>query len=461
MPTETIKCPACGEEVSQEMENCPSCGAPTSVLFDNDISGAPIDNSAAIDAMLRSASRFMEESESLGLDELDIFNEDDEDEEEEEETVFKKVTLRELPPELSEEQKDSIQSGGIINLSSNGGASENKPVQVPDYTPAPPKAGGTLPDDLPDFSSAAVPSNNDLPDMTQNDNTRQAEQAPAPAPVSAPVSEPAPAPAEEADEEKESKKEKKPKKEPKPKKEKKVKDKKDKKGSKDGPTLYEVDENGNPVKDKSKKEKRAKEKTPKAEKTKKEKGGGSPLTVVIAAVIALAVGLCGGYFGKMFIFPDLPVPECQSFAQRSVDAVVKRAIPSDMQIYIAEAYVNDGAYSSQCIFRAFTQSGDNVVSRWFRVKVNHDNESKIEVYLELNNDEYERLRNSENSEERARAAVLKSNQNELERCIKEANSGNDWSAANISLLNNSLHPYEEVSKTEATKDGAEGQQTEK
>lgn len=458
MPTETIKCPACGEEVSQDMENCPICGAPTSVLFDNDISGAPIDNSAAIDAMLRSASQFMEESESLGLDDLDIFNEDDEDGEEEEETVFKKVTLRELPPELSEEQKDSIQSGGIINLSSNGGASENNPVQVPDYTPAPPKAGGTLPDDLPDFSSAAEPSNNGFVDLAQNENTRQAEQAPvsAPAPAPVPVSEPEPVSAEEPEKAKKIKKEKKSRKDQKDK-----KDKKDKKVNKGEPTLYEVDENGNPVKDKSKKEKRVKEKTPKAEKNKKEKGGGSPLTVVIAAVIALAVGLCGGYFGKMLFFPDLPVPECQSFAQKSVDAVVKRAIPGDMQIYIAEAYVNDGAYSSQCIFRAFTQNGDNVASRWFRVKVNHDNESKIEVYLELNNDEYERLRNSENSEDRARAAVLKSNQNELERCIKEANSGDDWSAANISLLNNSLHPYEEVAKTEAPKDGAEDQQTEK
>ncbi|MBD5105344.1 MAG: hypothetical protein HDT47_10870 [Ruminococcaceae bacterium] len=442
MPTETIKCPACGEEVTQEMENCPSCGAPTSVLFDNDISGAPIDNSAAIDAMLRSASQFIEESESLGLDEMDIFDEDEE--EEEEETVFKKVTLRELPPELSEEQKDGIQSGGIINLSSNGEASENKSVQVPDYTPAPPKAGGSLPDDLPDFSSASQPSNNGIVDQTPNENTRQAEQTPASAPAPVPMSEPVPAPVAEPEEEKKSKKEKKSRKDP-----------KGKKNSKDEPTLYEVDEHGNPVKDKPKKEKRVKEKKPKAEKDKKQKGGGSPLTVVIAAVIALAVGLGGGYFGKMFIFPDLPVPECQSFAQRSVDAVVTRAIPSGMQIYIAEAYVNDGAYSSQCIFRAFTQSGDDVASRWFRVKVNHDNESKIEVFLELNSDEYERLRNSENSEERGRAAVLKSNQNELERCIKEANAGNGWSSANISLLNNSLHPYEETAQTEASKESAD------
>lgn len=98
MTTETIRCPGCGEEILQDVENCPYCDAPISVIMNNDISGAPIDNSAAIDAMLRSASQFMEESESLGLGELDIFDEDDEDDQKEE--VFKKVTLKELPPEL-------------------------------------------------------------------------------------------------------------------------------------------------------------------------------------------------------------------------------------------------------------------------------------------------------------------------------------------------------------------------
>ena len=442
MPTETIKCPACGEEVSQDMENCPSCGAPTSVLFDNDISGAPIDNSAAIDAMLRSASQFMEESESLGLNDLDIFDEDDEDGAAEEETVFKKVTLRELPPELSEEQKDSIEAGGIINLSSGGEASQNKSVQVPDYTPSPSKAGGSLPSDLPDFSSAPAPANDGFVDLTQHENARQAEQAPASAPAPTPESPHAPMP-DPAAEPKEAKK-----------------NKKEKKSKKGEPTLYEVDENGNPVKEKPKKEKRVKEKKPKAEKVKKEKAKGSPMTAVIAAVIALAVGLGGGYFAKMFIFPDLPVPECQDFAQRSVDAVITKAVPDGVQLYIAEAYVSNGAYSSQCIFRAFVQNGENVSSQWFRVKVNNDNENKYDVYLELNNDTYERLRDSENSEERARAAVLKSNQNELERCINEAGTGNGWSSANISLLNNSLHPYVENEETKAPEESSDSSQSE-
>lgn len=431
MPTETIKCPACGEEVSQGVENCPSCGAPVGVLFDNDISGAPIDNSAAIDAMLRSASQFMEESEALGLDDMDIFDGDEEDEpKEEDETVFKKVTLRELPPELSEEQKDGIQSGGVINLSPSGEAKDGKAVQIPDRAPAQaaPKAVGTLPDDLPDFSSSAAPAADGFVDLTSHGagGGQSVPTASAPAEAAETETEPAPEKAK------------------KPKKEK----NKAKKNDNNEPTLYEVDENGNPVKEKPKKEKRKREKKPKIEKVRSEKSKGSPLGGVIAAVVALAVGLCGGYFAKTFIFPELPVPECQEFAQMSVDSVVK-SVPSDRQLYIAEAYVNEGVYSTQCIFRAFAESGEeSVTSGWYRVKVNRDNENRVEVYFELNNDEYERLRDSDNTDDRAWAAILKSNQNELERCIKEAKSGEGWSSANISLLNNKLHPYTEPKETE-------------
>lgn len=135
MTTETIKCPACGAEIPQDVENCPGCGAPISVIMNNDISGAPIDNSAAIDAMLRSASQFMEESESLGLSELDIFDDEDEDEGGKQE-VFKKVTLKELPPELSEAQKDEIEAGGVINLTPEEAAA---PAPSPAPAPAPQK----------------------------------------------------------------------------------------------------------------------------------------------------------------------------------------------------------------------------------------------------------------------------------------------------------------------------------
>lgn len=440
MPTmETIKCPACGKEIPQDVENCPNCGAPISVIMNNDISGAPIDNSAAIDAMLRSASQFMEESESLGLDELEIFD-DDEDEREEKEEVFKKVTLKELPPELAElspEQKDEIQAGGVINLSpaeDQTQRSENAKGAHGKQKAAPPQsnAGG--------FKELAPKAND--PDYAA---PPLAEQATAPLAFNLSGNN-ASEGSDEEDEaahskKKKAKKEKKPKQPKKPKKEKKVKETE--------PTLYEVDENGNPVKGKKPKKIKTKKEKSKSDKSKSGKSGASPAAVVIAAVVALAVGLGGGYFGKMFIFPDLPAPECQSFAQKAVDTVAER-LSDQEELYVTEAYVKDGAVSSQCIFRALEENGENISSSWYRVKIDHDN-TNVSVSKELDDDEYERLRNSENSEERAKAAVLKSNQNELERCISEMRAGDGWSSANISLINNSLHPYVEApSKSEAS-----------
>lgn len=420
---EMIKCPACGEEIPQNVENCPNCGAPISVIMNNDISGAPIDNSAAIDAMLRSASQFMEESEALGLDELDIFDEDEEEDEEKEEEVFKKVTLKELPPELTElspQQKDEIEAGGVINLSSAEEQASPAPEQ-PHGHRGRHKAEAAQP-------SAKTEGFKDL-------SSKAGAAAPEAAPSSpAPVSQGAPLPSFDDDEENNNSEA-----PVKKKKEKVKKEKKPKKVKDAEPALYEVDENGNPVKGKrSKKEKVKKERV--------KSGGGkkksSPLGAFIAAVIALAVGLGGGYFGKMFFFPDLPTPECQTFAQKAVDTVAER-LSEGQELYITEAYVKDGAVSSQCIFRAIIESGDGISSSWYRVKIDHDN-TNPGVSRELDDEEYERLRNSENSEERARAAVLKSNQNELERCINEMRAGDGWSSANISLINNNLHPYAEV-----------------
>lgn len=422
MTTETIRCPGCGEEILQDVENCPYCDAPISVIMNNDISGAPIDNSAAIDAMLRSASQFMEESESLGLGELDIFDEDDEEENQKEE-VFKKVTLKELPPELSEAQKDEIEAGGVINLTPE---EESAPAPAP--PPAPQKKRGKQ-------KQTAV-SSDGFKELEPKNGVSAAPSSPS-QPLQ-PSAKPNAANASDNPAEAQKKES-------------------GENSNNNEPMLYEVDEKGKPIKPKKPK-KPKKEKIERPKKVKKEKTKSSPAGSVIAAVIALAVGLGGGYFGKMFIFPDLPSPECQNFAQKAVNAAVEE-VAGAKELYIAEAYVKDGAFSSQCIFRALTQNESDVSSEWFRVKIDHDTE-KTSVYFELSPDEYDRLRNSENSEDRAKAAVLKSNQNELDRCISEMKAGDGWSSANISLINNSLHPYTEVTAAPEETSAAEKETSE-
>ena len=424
MATETIKCPSCGTEVPQDVENCPDCGAPISVIMNNDISGVPIDNSAAIDAMLRSASQFVEESESLGLEEFDVEEDGEgEDENNEDDEIYQKVELNELPPELSETQKGAIVSSGIINLTPENDAAKTappkktrskkkaSPEKKPDSAPEDDNGGIEMPE--PDESAAT----DDIPDLNITDTSGDISE-----------SDEATASTDETASEKSSKKQKK---------------KKGKKAKNEEPMLFEVDENGTAVKGKKAKKKGKKEKAPK--EPKKDKKKSSPLKSMIVAVIALAVGIGGGFFGKIFLFPDLPTPGCQSFAQKAVTAAVNE-IDGAKELYIAEAYVKEGVFSTQCIFRAFTENEDNVLSEWFRVKIDNDTE-RTTVYFELTPDEYERLRNSESGEDRAKAAVLKSNQNELERYISEMKIGDGWSSANVSLINNNLHPYAEVVTT--------------
>lgn len=406
----TIKCPACGEVVDDDLENCPSCGAPIGVLAGNDISGTPIDNKAAIDAMLRSASMLMNESEALGIGSLDDPPDDEEEEDEEaEEEAITKTPRNDKPAELSPEQKKNMEAGGVINLSP-----DNAPAPVQPAASAPPTASTPAPTPAP--AAAPTPAANTAPAAPLEDEVMQKfrelqEQSDKAAPPAKP---------------------------PKP----------PKKGKE--PVVYELDENGNAIDNKPKKEKKKKEKKEKQERTPKDKKKRSPAKTFLTVVIALAIGLCAGYFGKIFLFPDFPAPKCQEFAAKSVDAVVQ-VTSANKQLYIAEAYVKEGTYAVQCIFRALVENQGEVESKWYRVKVDNDDPSTINVYFELNPDEYDRLRNSDDSESRANAAVLKSNQNELERCINEVREGiTGWEAANVTLINNTLHPYTPpVSETES------------
>lgn len=379
---ENIKCPACGAEVAAGTENCPACGAPISAITDENISGIPIDNRAAIDTMLQSASRLVEQSASLGVD-IDEPEENTENGENSE--SFQRTDANSLPPELSDNQKNAM-SGGVINLTP-GNPPLNNGVAGKGNPPAPTGNGAALPPNV------GLPPTIGVPNGTGR--AGEAGQA-----GGAPTGENAP-----------------------------------------GITLFEMDDNGNAVAPSSK-EKKAKKDKPKKPKS-------SPAVIAAAVIVSLAVGLAGGFFGKKLLFPDFPAPDCQSFAEKAVSSVEK-VTPEGKKLYIAEAYVKDFTTSRQCIFRAFSGEGDSTVSEWYRVKVDSDNSQTIHVYLQLTEEEYNRLLNSDDSEERVRASVLKGIQNETDRCVAEAKKG-EWDSANVTLLNNLLNPYTpSEKKTEGT-----------
>ena len=239
------------------------------------------------------------------------------------------------------------------------------------------------------------------------------------------------------------------------------------KQKKGAPTLYAVDEKGEPIpgedeeiagsaSKKPAKPKKTKNKTKSKVKNKgknknndvsrnREKSdskGGSPVLVIVTAFVALALGCAVGFFGKTMFFPDVVVPQCQEFAERAVLGVNSVV---DGNIYVSEAYVRESGDSTQCVFRAVTYGAEDTAQvRWFRVKVFNDAPDTVRIYFQLDMDRYNAMMNSGDDEQRIQASLLMSNQQEMERCISEIQNGaSGWDAAIVSMLNDSLHPIPE------------------
>lgn len=220
-----------------------------------------------------------------------------------------------------------------------------------------------------------------------------------------------------------------------------------------GITLFEMDESGNVITEKKPEPKKAKKQKEKKERSnnkssydgngssnKKKRKKTSGGVVFLAVIISLAVGVATGFFGKMLIFPDLPAPACQAFAEKSVKSV-NSVLGEEEEIFVAEAYVKEFTSSAQCLIRTFFTKSGAVSEKWYRVKVDSADSKKIHVYTQYDRETLDSMFNSSNDEDRAKAAVLSGIQEETERLINEMRKGGDWVEVNPSLLNNSIHPY--------------------
>ena len=168
---------------------------------------------------------------------------------------------------------------------------------------------------------------------------------------------------------------------------------------------------------------------------------GSALATFIAVVLALVIGCGAGFFGKMFFFPDLVVPGCQGFAQDSAKAVLTAISGRSSNFYVLKAYVKEGATAKQCLIRGIYDDGSGeAVPQWYRIKVENGSEDMVHVYIELDLEEYQTLKNSEVEGDRIKAAMLSSIQEETNRCVDEIDSG-AWTEANAAAINNALNPY--------------------
>ncbi len=191
-----------------------------------------------------------------------------------------------------------------------------------------------------------------------------------------------------------------------------------------GVQIFEIDENESENDNDAKKSKR---------QGQKKKSG---LSTVIAVVLALVIGIAAGFFGKIFLLPDMPVPSCQGFAERSAEAVIR---VEGKNFCVLKAYVNEGTAAKQCLINAVAYD-EGAVAHWYRVKVENGSEDTVHVYLEPDQEEYETLKNSDNEGDRIKAAMLSSIWEETQRCISEI-GGDSWVEVNAAALNNKINPY--------------------
>ncbi len=179
---------------------------------------------------------------------------------------------------------------------------------------------------------------------------------------------------------------------------------------------------------------------PKKEHREKAKQEKKPLPsmaiTVAAAVVALALGFCVSLlmFGDIFHTPE------EAFAIRAANAVnSKLTINEHLCVY--KAYVRMGSAADECIIYAITDYKDVVSAAKYRVVVNKDNSSVINIYYTVDetSPEYIAMKESEDPEVRVQASVLKSYSDAIENAHREISIGSpSWKSVDISEINSNI-----------------------
>jgi len=186
-----------------------------------------------------------------------------------------------------------------------------------------------------------------------------------------------------------------------------------------------------------KKTKKVKEPKLKIPKKKSEKGSVSFVITLIAAVVAAALG----FFVSLFIFGDIFQTEEEKFAIMAANSVNSKLNVNE-QLFVYKAYVNFGAASDECIIYAVKDYKERVSATKYRVVVNNNNPGVINIYYQIDetSEEYLAMKNSEDSEIRVQASVLKNYSDSIEAAHREILIGSPkWVKVDISEINSNIN----------------------
>lgn len=373
----------CGAEIDKDAAVCPACDAPLDALIEEETE--EIDNSEAIEAMLKSASKLMQDS-------AEAFSFDDDENAE--------ATETEKQVELSDEQKKILDRGGVVDLS----AMETAPAEV-------------------SLSDSADVVTEDIISAETENTPPEPEEIPEPIsesvvePIEEPVAEPVAdeEPPAEIEQQPEIPEKKKKVKEPKPKKEKLPKEKKA-----SAPVRMKLPKKPKPVK---------------SFEAKPPKGN---IFFAVLIIVAFAVGIAGGFFIRMLTTGEIDSREL-SFAKTAASSIAS-TFETDESLIAYEAYVRFGAEEQECLLYGGKRTGiGEYENQWFRVVIDNEQADTVKVYFQLDYDVYDEMKSSGDEQQIVAAGVMMSYEETLQNSIASLSSGTiQWSSVSCDEINSEL-----------------------
>lgn len=159
-----------------------------------------------------------------------------------------------------------------------------------------------------------------------------------------------------------------------------------------------------------------------------------PQIIIIIAIAVVAIVL--GFLSCLLINGKLIKTGEQAFAEQAADAM-QSTLGDKQQFVVFEAYSRIRAGKSECIIFGGVKTGFGTMeNHLYRVLVENENPSVIRVFYEFDEEQYNQLKDSNDSTDRIQASVLKNYADEFDREVAEIRNGTGgWTKADAGDIN--------------------------
>ena len=369
-------CPACNAEINEGVATCPKCGAPLDALYGLDTN--MVDNSAAIDEMLRSAAQLMRDTEQFSFDDEELYGLNNSTPAAD--TYGDKETAQSVSadaPTLTAKQAGELSTGGVVNLTVDSDmAAAKAAVRNAPSAPVTAPAAAVVPPASTDFT----PVSNDSISEDEDENSPMLAELD----ENGEIVQPAPEP---------------------------------------------------PVKPEKQKAEKSVDSPAKNKKT-------SSGAIIVWIVVMTIIGAVAGFFLHALLFGEKQQGGDYAFAEKAATGLQSSFENGESLYIFDAYVKNTAAGTECVIYGGIKYGTGDMENQWLRFMVENTNPDLMNVYYELNEEYYYQLKNSGEAENAIIASVLKNYDNTLKEHIEEIKSGDQrWTRVDENALNEKLHPF--------------------